>query len=560
MNADFHIRKNENVSQEELLSLRTKHKLNIRKKCVDEYIMKKRMNLVESSPNKEFDFSKTKITENYLQSDFINSIITQNNCEKIFAFINDQSTFPYGIHLLKEKLTNSENITEQNIQEILNRGLIDIVKRVFSHSQARIEAETNQNSIPTGDEDDSALLIKVYLILVNFSFYAKDEEDAILVSDELMKYHLYFLGNCSDDEVISNIISLFANISLDNFELCSKIYSPFVEETVADTLNGAIAHMKTGIIQACSEFYCSVIYTFFTCENCESFLEQIERIYGLLINLLNVDECYSNCLWAISQTFLIMEKHQKLAEDSGSNKMLFSMLLNSKELFTVTFSKDYLNFFSDGLSPFCKLITFFISYYNNAKFEKGSYLKEIFDFLLDEKDVLTVLNNFLKGKIIKESKIVVLKTILALIQNPIAAKKFLSHSILKTVLSNCRSSFYEIRNESLNVIYELCKLKVFNIGNVLVNEGIFDLIQQICVPDNICMPGEDIALCCLEIADSIFEKGEMLRSINGRNPFFDKFEEFGGIQLLERMLGHPKKNVFVKSEEIMNKYYEKIYN
>jgi hypothetical protein len=48
--------------------------------------------------------------------------------------------------------------------------------------------------------------------------------------------------------------------------------------------------------------------------------------------------------------------------------------------------------------------------------------------------------------------------------------------------------------------------------------------------------------------------GMFIQNLSGHNNFIEDFELLGGKELLEKLLGNPNKEVYLKSENILNKF------
>ena len=101
------------------------------------------------------------------------------------------------------------------INEILGNGLINAVNKIFQYSK---------NEIETQDKNDEFLRI-IYSILVNYSFYAAGNQLSFLLTEESMQYHLFFLKQSSNDEIIADIFQLISNVIFDSSENAIYIFS-----------------------------------------------------------------------------------------------------------------------------------------------------------------------------------------------------------------------------------------------------------------------------------------------------------------------------------------------
>jgi hypothetical protein len=163
-----------------------------------------------------------------------------------------------------------------------------------------------------------------------------------------------------------------------------------------------------------------------------------------------------------------------------------------------------------------------------------------------------------------------------LLQNPL--KKEIKISLLETLYEISLKNYYNLFEESTNDIlgyfikiisnhdFKIKKisLRILNILSSknqlkictsIVSKGIINQIVLCLDPINSCLNDNELILLCLNILENLFVMGNFIKNISNHNNFTENFEFIGGKELLEKLLGNPNKEIYLKSENILEKFF-----
>ena len=537
--------------------------LSLRKKNLNEFFAQKRKlksdisnNLIQRTPNEK----------GYAE---LFSIITEKNTKRIFEYINeinndvsfDIKKLKYGLDLLNEKLNRDiiqDNFNE--INEILGNGLINAVNKIFQYSK---------NEIETQDKNDEFLRI-IYSILVNYSFYAAGNQLSFLLTEESMQYHLFFLKQSSNDEIIADIFQLISNVIFDSSENAIYIFSyrnnefnNLVDDITCSAITTKINKDKI-LISANSLFstFIDCIYKEFKQNQLNHTInfDIIKTALTCLSGLLNYKNCIDNGIWAVRNWFKLLFKCKMY-------QFLFNFLLEFKIIFPSLTSVDYnsSNEKAELLIPFSNIMSIpfelandDILAMNNDQID-AKVLNSLLEDIIEELAIFEFINSRLKEKNTAKVKCSLIKLATKIISLPPYDKYFCESNLLLTTVNMMSDSNYSVRKEILKLMITLSGNGTFTTGSVLVSKGILVKLVGIIDPNNTICPDSEQLLLSLQVIMNILHKGEFIAKLNNKNSFLDKFELLGGKNAIEKLLGHANKDVYQKAEEIDNKFFINYY-
>lgn len=519
--------------------------LTLRKNRLESQLLKRRLS--SAKPNHGINLEEIKITSELKAPEFINKIISLSSYDELFIYINEiyntnnyqPDLFKYGLYLLKHKLLD-ENSTNKNIPSLIQNGFFDIPKKIFQYSQ------TQMDKSPSNDIDD--LIYDLYWILINYSYYATEQENAPLLTEDYLAYHYFLLKNESNDYIISNIINFLANLACHSYALASLIIeyqNDDLLELIIQYILSGVNHKKYSIVSTASDLLYSYINSIKSDKPKEIKETIIEKIFNVFINLIHIKTTYYNSIWTLS---LI----------SSLSPIIFDNIFECSDVFSAMISFNYTddinnNNNSECLIPFSKIIS------NLFKNNNGCEQKYIELHKILELNVFDFITNILhEYKTSQKIKKQYLKAIYAICNYD---KRFTVYLInrnvplIKLMIGFLRDPHYIIKEKTIDIFYLMTRTNSFTITSSLVANGLMKMILYIIKPELTFCLDCNIILKCLKIINTILLTGEWIKSINKFNSLAVKYESMGGRDILEKYLGHPNKEVYLASQSIIDNYY-----
>ena len=576
-----------NIAKEE----KEKNRINIRKKKIQNLMMRKRyfeiysnngFNTNKKNDNNKniknsdyiIDISSFLIKEELKKKETIQKILLEKDYKTIFEYINEiykEKNFQidylkYGLFLLNEKLlkyTNNENQwnhinNEENskiIDELIKNNIKDIILKLLSFSMNEIKKKDN----------DDIILNLAYQILVNYSYLANEHQLSFLISDNLLNFHLFFLKYSSEEQNLLNIMRMIFNICLDN----------------NINLNNIFIYNNNELINLLNDYISSGVKT-----NKYFIVEKILNIYGAYldfikmnfkdkkedINLKIIEEIYLTTLQSIfmnnkkvySYSIFVIGLIYKILFISNNINTLSEFILkydNTKSMVRYILDFDY-QFAGEDINDFCKIIYYIIkceSYSNDLTTKKQleKFIKEINNNNINGDDIIIAITSLFQRNYTSKITSKLINVLIAFCDSEtfhITLFENLSNPILILINNiNCRE--YKIRKKVLIALEKLTEKHELKINNELVRLQIFNELKYIIDPDNSYCRDIDMIITCLNIIYHLLVVGGIIKSFGGKNNILETFENYGGKEVLEKLLNHKNKNIHDKALALINEYF-----
>ena len=567
-----------------------KNRISLRKKKIQNLIMTKRYldnysnidnninhknNNSKSNANKEymFDISTLLINEELKKKDTIEGILLEKNFHTIFNYINEiykKNNFQidilkYGLFLLNEKLLRYNN-NEDNINKKDNNSQLINVLIKFNIEDILIKLLTfSMNEIKNEDKDHLILNV-AYQILVNYSFLANEYQLKFLISDNAIKFHLFFLKFSSEEQNIENILRLIYNILLYNIIYITIFFNYNNHELIKilnDYISSAIKSNKNKIIEKILDIYfCYIEIIEENIKENSKYMNQkiLNEIYLAALESIYIknENIFSNSIYLIGTIYKILYKTNNI-------NFLSELILrnnDTKSMMIYILDYDFSNS-AQNIIYFCNIFCYLIkceSYSDNLEIKKQleKFIKEInssHDLKGDEIIIITV-SLIQRNYTIKIfSKLI--NVLIALCDSEtfyINLFESLSNPIL-LLINNIDCRIYKIKKKVLIALEKLTEKQQLKLSNELVKNHIFNKIKYAIDPHDSYCRDEEIIIICLNIIKNLLAVGDIMQSLGGKNNTLEAFENYGGKEMIEKFLVNKNKKIYDKALEIYNGYF-----
>ena len=548
------------------------YKLNLRKKTINKIIEKKRLQ-INSEEDLEFskkpaklgniDLTNLNIPEEYKFSNKIREIIHKISNEEIFNFINEIYNLEnyngdkliYGLSLLNYKL-DKEDKSYIVLDDILKRNFSEIIEKLLKFSKKEIQ---------TNDEDDK-LLDLTYCILINFSFHGNKDECEFLIKEQFLEYHYFFLEKSSNDEIINNIIIFLNNLCITSQYFANLIFS-YKEEIFLKLLNDYIISSlntkKTSLLKQIVDLYDSYLKNWKgPMEDSNEFPVNIsicENLFKIFCELINIDATFEKSVWGLGFLHKILYKYNHLNELSEMILFQEAHLL----YFSITgFEYDQPSYNENddspliNLIPACQIIKYLFKTYNDIEDSNVKrLLSEKIEFVMKKCFILDIFENLFKEGLSSLIAKTILITIRYIALNDNYYMMILENkSLIQRIINFVYHEDYKLRKKALKILKILSEHSALQLNSTLMKLGIFPALIKGINPYNIITYDVEILLPSLDIILNILKNGEILSFI-GRNNYLYNFENLGGKEILEKLLGNPNDEVYKKTEFIIDTFF-----
>ena len=566
-----------------------KNRISLRKKKIQNLIMTKRYldnysnidnninhkNNSKSNANKEymFDISTLLINEELKKKDTIEGILLEKNFHTIFNYINEiykKNNFQidilkYGLFLLNEKLLRYNN-NEDNINKKDNNSQLINVLIKFNIEDILIKLLTfSMNEIKNEDKDHLILNV-AYQILVNYSFLANEYQLKFLISDDAIKFHLFFLKFSSEEQNIENILRMIYNILLYNIIYITIFFNYNNHELIKilnDYISSAIKSNKNKIIEKILDIYfCYIEIIEENIKENSKYMNQkiLNEIYLAALESIYIknENIFSNSIYLIGTIYKILYKTNNI-------NFLSELILrnnDTKSMMIYILDYDFSNS-AQNIMDFCNIFCYLIkceSYSDNLEIKKQleKFIKEInssHDLKGDEIIIITV--SLIQRNYTKKIFSKLINVLIALCDSEtfyINLFESLSNPIL-LLINNIDCRIYKIKKKVLIALEKLTEKQQLKLSNELVKNHIFNKIKYAIDPHDSYCRDEEIIIICLNIIKNLLAVGDIMQSLGGKNNTLEAFENYGGKEMIEKFLVNKNKKIYDKALEIYNGYF-----
>ena len=567
-----------------------KNRISLRKKKIQNLIMTKRYldnysnidnninhknNNSKSNANKEymFDISTLLINEELKKKDTIEGILLEKNFHTIFNYINEiykKNNFQidilkYGLFLLNEKLLRYNN-NEDNINKKDNNSQLINVLIKFNIEDILIKLLTfSMNEIKNEDKDHLILNV-AYQILVNFTFLANEYQLKFLISDDAIKFHLFFLKFSSEEQNIENILRMIYNILLYNIIYITIFFNYNNHELIKilnDYISSAIKSNKNKIIEKILDIYfCYIEIIEENIKENSKYMNQkiLNEIYLAALESIYIknENIFSNSIYLIGTIYKILYKTNNI-------NFLSELILrnnDTKSMMIYILDYDFSNS-AQNIIYFCNIFCYLIkceSYSDNLEIKKQleKFIKEInssHDLKGDEIIIITV--SLIQRNYTKKIFSKLINVLIALCDSEtfyINLFESLSNPIL-LLINNIDCRIYKIKKKVLIALEKLTEKQQLKLSNELVKNHIFNKIKYAIDPHDSYCRDEEIIIICLNIIKNLLAVGDIMQSLGGKNNTLEAFENYGGKEMIEKFLVNKNKKIYDKALEIYNGYF-----
>ena len=571
------------------------NKINLRKKKIQNIMMRKRYydgyshisfnNTHDKKIKKRtniIDISSFLINDKLKTKETVEKIISENSFKNIFSYINEIykdinfqiDVLKYGLFLLNEKLlkfiddndedeakeVDNDQIEINNnkiIKELIENNIQDILIKLLTFSQNEIKSKDNETII----------LTLAYQILVNYTFLSNEKHLNFLITDNILKLHLFFLRFSSEEHNIINILRMFYNIfvvyslpTLDNL-ICFNNYEfiNILNEYISSGISSKNYMIIDKILDIYSEYLYSLYYDLEAVKDIN--IKIFDEIYEATLQSIfcNNKNIFSNCLTIIGNLYKICFKLNKI-------DFLSKIILNGNTKPAIKFILDF-DFVdsAENIVDFCKIITYIIkceTYCNNLNTKKQleQFIIEINNSDMNDYEIIFIVTTLIQKNYTNKIMTNLVNVLIALCDSGsfyMNLFESLSNPII-ILINNINCPNYKLRRKVLTALEKITDKKELKISNQLVKEQIFNQLKYIIDPDSSFCGEENIIISCLNIINNLLEVGEIMKSLGSKiNNNLDSFEFYGGKEILEKLMNNKNKNIYEKALTIYNKYLNK---
>ena len=514
------------------------------------------------------DISSFLIKEELKKKETIDSILSEQNFNTIFDYINEiykENNFQidilkYGLFLLNQKLLNCtdiENEEDKNkiIDDITKFNLEDIIIKLLNFSM---------NEIKNKDNNDIILNL-AYQILVNYAYLGNEKQLLFLINDNLIKFHLFFLKYSSNEQILINIMRMIFNICTDNESITNKLFDYNNYELIKllnDYISSGVKSNKKIIVNKILDIYSCYVNILKYNYNYDSKyinLTILEQIYlaSLEAIFMNSKEVYSNCIYLIGSIYKILFKTNNI---DILGKYIFNNI-NTKSMANYILDYDYSDS-AENINDFCNIICYIIkceTYSNdlNIKKQLEKFINEINSNNINGDEIIIIVTSLLQKNYTKKIKSKLINVLIALCDSEtfyINLFESLSNPIL-ILINNINCPDYKIRKKVLIALEKLTEKQELKISNELVKNQIFNEIKNVIDIDSSYCGKEDMIISCLNIIHNLLIVGDIIKSFGGKNTTLIALENYGGKEIIEKLLNHESKNIYERASVIIKEYF-----
>ena len=409
----------ENINKEikDLGNQRIEHSLSLRKKKLNEYILKRRLGI----NNKHYSIEKEEIIvkEEYKNKQFKDLTDSLNFCSIILgneqSDINDIKFVIYLLKLTEIKIDKGE-VNNSNIMKEISKALNKYI-------------------------NDIIIVDEIISILINFSYYLNIETNMNLLTNEYLNIYskittLYF----KDDVIFHDLIILLGNLANDNITAQKIFYQTKLFEEIFNLVQNEKAPKDKKDI--CLWFL--AIFTKGIQKN--NYFINNKELFKSLIDIMTFNVKYEEyiiyCLDSIGNLSEIESVSEYLINQNNFFSFIFEIakpelyILINKILVNITSFNEKINLF---LIENYKAIPYILKLLNSSSIKlKGQ--------------ILFLLGNILENEPSKINEIIY------------------NYGIFDKIFENLESPYVEILSKSIFILNIIM--------NSLNNEGIFKLYQK----------------------------------------------------------------------------------
>jgi hypothetical protein len=357
--------------------------------------------------------------------------------------------------------------------------------------------------------------------MINFTFLISDDiYTKRLVEDDFITLYAKFLDTDIID-IKEETVWLLNNIVANNANKAVFLKTDLL---------GKIIHisqtcMKISLTRNLSSFFKTMS------SSCEEDIDndQVNKIFEIFSNFIYVSDetVVSDCLWGLSN----LSEYSKI--DMNRYIRLIDRLLS-------------INYMNDDQKDIIAIMIIFgnlISIDNNNTLMEILYEKDFIEYLE------AVLMNTRNGRSIRKVLFVISNICMS---GNFMIERFLDSNLCNQVVSLIDNKNSNIRKEALWVFNNLTAGRHFSHCLTLINRGIYQQLMRV-MDDEV---DKDMLLKIINILDNIFNTGESLIEISGRNPLTKKFVDIGGYDILEKLLNHYSHEIFQIVGDLLKTYFK----
>jgi hypothetical protein len=589
---DKKIQKKFNLTTEDIINQtkeeKQQNRINLRKKKIQNIVMRKRYydnfsnigiddnKVNNNNTNKEIDYaidiSKFLIKDDLKKKETVDGILSEKDFNTIFSYINEiykETNFQidilkYGLFLLNQKLlkcaeekgdkddtTNNEKI----IEDIKKHNIEDIINKLLNFSM---------NEINNKDNDDIILNL-AYQILVHLSFFGNESQLMFLVNDNLIKFHKFFLNYTSNEQILINILRMIYNICLNNSLITNKLLNFNNYEIINllnDYISSGIKSNKKSIINKILDIYsCYTNIIRYDLKYDKNYIniKILEEIYSASLQsiFINSKAIFSNSIFLIGSIYKILFK-------SNNIKILSEFILNydnTKLMVSYILDYDY-STSAEDIIDLCNILCYIIKCESHCddlstKKQLEKFINDVNDNNINGDEIIIIVTPLLQKNYTKKIKSKLINVLIALCDSEtfyINVFECLANPIL-ILINNINCPDYKIRKKVLTALEKLTDKQELKIGNELVKNQIFNEIKNVIDMDFSYCGKEDMIISCLNIIYNLLVIGDIIKSFGGKNNTLEAFENYGGKEMIEKLLNHESKNIYERASTIIKQYF-----
>ena len=285
----------------------------------------------------------------------------------------------------------------------------------------------------------------------------------------------------------------------------------------------------------------------------------LEQIYlaSLEAIFMNSKDVYSNCIYLIGSIYKILFKTNNI---DILGKYIFNNI-NTKSMANYILDYDYSKS-AENINDFCNIICYIIkceTYSNdlNIKKQLEKFINEINSNNINGDEIIIIVTSLLQKNYTKKIKSKLINVLIALCDSEtfyINVFESLSNPIL-ILINNINCPDYKIRKKVLIALEKLTEKQELKISNELVKNQIFNEIKNVIDIDSSYCGKEDMIISCLNIIHNLLIVGDIIKSFGGKNTTLIALENYGGKEIIEKLLNNESKNIYERASVIIKEYF-----
>ena len=478
------------------------------------------LNIPPEYKNSQKQLEMTHLKTNEPIFDFINEIFNNNN------FNEDRLKF--GVYLLNLKLMcESEDFID--VSDILERNFSEIIVKIFSFCKTILSSQLPKNYF---------FLKSIYCILINFTYYAKQNQMSFLLTDQMLSFHLFFFKYCDNNSIVYDISTFLSNLISNNF-YGGKVLFEFNNGEFLSVLDDYIeSGIKCGKRENVRKYW--IIYENYLINVSNNNFPLLPSIPSRISNLLSLsitafsNHLFSDLIFILNLLYKTLLKEKKTVELS----QCISCFNLTEEVFETIVNYEF-NEHTEDIEDVCGYIESILICEEELK--KNNKKTETENELVEEMDKC-IYTSFCKGivnKLVillekKFSREITVKLIecLTMINDCLLVSDFIFKNIYcptEVIAKFIESPKTDIKKKALIFVKSFLRFNGLKAANLLMSIEILSVLLDLLRGQNIYLIDDEVVLITLEIISDLLTKCDSIcRKFKKTNNVYLTILKLGG--------------------------------